>query len=359
MLMGRVLDRYVTREFLRLFTVFVLAAPMLFILGDLTDNIDKYMDRGLSGQAIALGYVFQFPLFMLYSFPIASLIATIFTVGNMTRHSEMAAAKAGGISFYRVLAPLPLLGIGLTFVGLILSEIVPPAEQARARIQEDTLSQRQARTDFVYRSREGYVYAIRFLDVERGIIDGLSIHRQGDEKKNPTVSIIADQATYDPKKGWTLLNGYERELLGRGKEKARQFDELNNGQFRETPEELLAEPKEPEEMRYQELGEFIETMRRSGAEPRDLMVERAQKIAIPVATLIIMLFAAPLANTSSRGGPAYGMGISLGITVMYLMAFRLSAAAGATGALQTDVAAWLPNLVLLLASFFLLAKVRT
>jgi lipopolysaccharide export system permease protein len=358
MLLRRALDRYVTSEFLRLFTLFVLAAPLLFILGDLTDNIDRYMDRGLSLRVIGLGYVYQFPLFMLYSFPIASLIATIFTVGNMTRHSEMAAAKAGGVSFYRVLAPLPILGIGLTVIGLALSEIVPPAEQARARIHGEKQRQRSARTDFVYRSRTGYVFAVRFLDVERGRMDGLAIHRQGDEKENPTISIVADEATYDPKTGWTLINGYERELMGPGKEIARRFQEKKT-EFRETPEELLAEPKEPEEMRYQELGQFIETMRRSGVEPRDLMVERAQKIAIPVATLIIMLFAAPLANSSSRGGPAYGMGISLGITIMYLMAFRLSAAAGATGALPTDLAAWLPNLVLLVASGVLIVRVRT
>lgn len=358
MLMRRVLDRYVTREFLRLFILFIIAAPLLFVLGDLTDNIDRYMDRGLTLRNIGLGYIYQFPLFMLYSFPIAALIATIFTVGNMTRHSEMAAAKAGGISFYRVLAPLPILGIVLTFAALALSEVVPVGEQARRRVHGEKRRETGARQDFVYRSRDGSVYAIRFLDVERGRIDGLTIHKQGDEVKNPTISIIADEATYDARTGWKLMNGYERKLMAGGIETGRPFTEMKTT-LRETPEELLAEPLEPEEMRYAQLGDFIETMQRSGVEPRDLMVERAQKIAIPVATLIIILFAAPLANTSSRGGPAYGMGISLGITIMYLMAFRLSAAAGATGALPTQVAAWLPNIVLLIASGFLLTRVRT
>ena len=358
MLMGRVLDRYVTREFLRLFTLFVLAVPLLFIIGDLTDNIDRYMDKNLSLQSVGLGYIYQFPLFMLYSFPIAALIGTVFTVNSMTRHSEMTAAKAGGVSFFRVLGPLPLLGVLLTGVALFLSEVVPVAEQARARVMGEKRGERQARADFVYRSREGNVYAIRFLDVERGHIDGLNVHRQGDEKKNPTISIVADEAKYDAKTGWTLYNGYERELMGPGKETGKRFAEKRSV-LRETPEELLAEPKEPEEMRYAELGEFIETMQRSGVEPRDLMVDRAQKIAIPVATLIIILFGAPLANTSARGGPAYGIGVSLGITVLYLMAFRLSAAAGATGALPTNVAAWLPNLVFLVAAFGMIFRVKT
>ena len=354
----RVLDRYVTREFMRLFILFVIAAPSLFILGDLTDNLDKYMDKHLSTGAIGLGYVYRFPEFMLYSFPIAALIATIFTVGNLTRYSEMAAAKAGGVSFYRVLSPLPLLGILLTFAGLALAEIVPIAEQARATVMKEKDQMRGARTNFVYRSVDGDVFTIRFLDVERGRIEGVTMNRQGNETKDPTVSIVAAEALYNAKTGWILHNGYERKLMGPGKETARYFDTLKIN-LRESPVDLLAQPKEPNEMRYKELGAFIETMRRSGAEPLGLMVDQAQKIAIPVATLIIILFAAPLANTSSRGGPAYGLGISLLITVLYLMAFRLCAAAGATGAMPTNLAAWLPNILLMLAAMGLLTRVRT
>lgn len=358
MIGARILDRYVTREFLRLFILFVVCTPMLFVLSDLTDNIDTYMERKLTVPRVLFAYVYRFPQFMLWAFPIAALIATIFTVGNMTRHSEMAAAKAGGISFYRVLAPLPILGILLTLAGLVLTEIVPGAQRTWAHVIGDKKDHIGARTDFVFRSRQGGIYAIRFLDVERARIDGLTIHRQGDEVKNPTVIIVADEATYDEKKGWVLHNGYKRELMGPGREIAEPFTELVPGLY-ESPLDLLAEPKDPEEMRYQELGDFIDTMKRSGAEPRKLMVDQAQKIAIPFATLIIILFAAPLANTSPRGGAAYGIGISLGITVVYLMAFRLAAAAGASGTLEPNLAAWLPNLVLLAATVGIFTKVRT
>jgi lipopolysaccharide export system permease protein len=355
----KVLDRYVIREFLRLFILFAISAPVLFILGDVTDNIDTFMDRELSMQNIALGYLYQMPEFVFYSFPIAALIATIFTVSNMTRHSEMAAAKAGGVSFYRVLLPLPLLGILLTIVALFISELTPIAGARRAELHGERQSRQQARTEFVYRAQGGAVYAIHLLDTERNRIDGLAVHRQGDEKTVPTVSISANEATYSPQTGWTLNNGYLRFLRGRGNESTMRFDQLRPTHFRETPEQLLAVPKEPEEMRYAELGRFIDIMQRSGAEPLKLMVERAQKIAIPVATLIIILFAAPLANTTSRGGPAYGIGISLGITILYLMLFRLSAAAGATGTLPTTLAAWLPNFLFLAAAAVLITRVRT
>ena len=359
MIGARVLDRYVTREFVRLFTLFVFSAPMLFILGDVTDNIDTYMDRGLTLRAVGLGYVYQFPLFMLYSFPIAALIATIFTVSNMTRHSEMSAAKAGGISFYRVLAPLPLLGIVLTFVGMGLSEIAPIGEQARARVHHEKRGQRAARTDFVYRAREGHTYSIRLLDVERNRINGLMLQRQGDEVRNATTIIVAQEALFDPKKGWTLRNGYARLLLGRGNESSFHFESLQTPAFDETPDKLLAVPKEPEEMGYRELGEFIEAIERSGGSSAELAVDRAQKLALPIATLIIILFAAPLANQAPRGGAAYGVGISLAVTIFYLMLFKVAGAAGESGVMPAVVAAWLPNGIFAVAAAGLLARVRT
>ena len=50
----RTLDRYVAREFLRLFILFVLAAPMLFVIGDWTDNVGRYSERGLTIELEAL-----------------------------------------------------------------------------------------------------------------------------------------------------------------------------------------------------------------------------------------------------------------------------------------------------------------
>ena len=356
--MIRILDRYVSREFMRLFLLFSIAAPILFVLGDLTDNLDKYIDRGLSAQAVALSYVYQFPLFVLYSFPIASLIATIFTVNAITRHSELAAAKAGGISFWRLLAPLPLLGIVLTFVALGLSELVPITTRMRSELLGDKQREQFARTDFVYRGADGFAYEIRRLDLEQKRITGFIMEREGSEPERPSVHVKAEQADWDSTGTWRLMNGQLRLLMG-DKERHFAFTQLVPTRMLETPEQLLAIPKDPEEMRYQELGEFIQVLQRSGGNPRELMADRAEKIAVPVATLIIILFGAPLANSSHRGGAAYGIGIALGITVTYLMLFRIFHAAASAGSINPTLAAWTPNGLVMLAAAVLTVRVKT
>lgn len=355
----RLLDRYVAGEFLRLFTLFALSAPVLFILGDLTDQLDNYLDQGLTTQQVALSYLYQLPLFVLYSFPIAALIATVFTLSNMTRHSEVAAAKAGGISFFRLTAPLPLLGLLLTVGALGLSELVPITNRMRSEAIGETESGRTSRSDFVYRSASGRVFSIRQLNVRSGHIRGVVVEREGDEPNIPGIHVVARSASYTEDTGWTLENGYVRLFAGPTVERSFRFERMRPLHFTETPDELLAEPREPEDMGYAELGRFIENLERSGGRPLELKVERAQKIALPLATLVIILFAAPLATSSHRSGPAYGVGISLAITIVYLMLLKVAGAAGATGALPPMLAAWLPNLAFLVAAGVMMTRVRT
>jgi lipopolysaccharide export system permease protein len=354
------LDRYIAKEFLRLFVLFALCAPLLFVLGDLTDHLDTYMDHGLGAQQVLMGYLYQMPMFILWSFPIAALIATVFTVNRLTRYSEVTAAKAGGVSFHRLVRPLPVLGIFLTFAGLGLAELVPITTRLRAEVMgEKKRDFGEARSDFVYRTEDGHVYSIRRLDVQSGRMERVAMEREGDEPRVPGVYAVANNATYARGRGWMLYGGYMRLFAGPGKESTFQFARMQPTQFSETPEQLLAQPKETDEMSYRELGHFIRILEHSGGKPFSLLVKQAQRIAIPVATFIIILFGAPLATSAQRGGAAYGIGISLGVTVLYMMLFKIAGAMGASGAIPPLAAAWLPNGIVLVAAVFLTARVET
>jgi lipopolysaccharide export system permease protein len=357
----RTLDRYVAREFLRLFALFALAAPILFVLGHWTDNLDSFSEKGLPLGGVALGYLFMLPQFILWSFPIASLIATVFTVSSMTRHSEMAAAKAGGISFHRVTLVLPLLGALLTLTGLVLTELVPLGIRRSAELHGEKSGFSAARTDFVYRGEDGSVYGVRRIDVASGRIYGITMENEGDGATRPSTHTYAREAAWDSLTGsWTIIDGQFRIFAPGAPERLLKFEKLIPTHLRETPEELLVDPKEPEEMRYAEMDRFIRALERSGGKPYQLMFSRAEKIAIPVATLIVILFGAPLlAGTSARSGPAYGIGVSLGITIVYLMMFRLANAFGAAGTIPPGFAAWIPNGFFTAGALVLMGRVRT
>jgi lipopolysaccharide export system permease protein len=365
--MLRTIDRYVAREFMRLFGIFITSAPLLFVLGDWTDNVGRYSEQGIPVGRVALSYLYQMPLFISWSFPVAALIATVFTVSNMTRHAELTAAKAGGISFFRALRVLPVLGVLLTAVALALTEVVPVTTALKKEVLgEVEVLTGDMRHEFVYSGPDGHVYTIRRLsagnETTPATLGGITIERAAPRSPDGVeyAHISARAGTWDRESGWTLEDGYYRTFAAAaGAERTFRFRQLRLASFTETPEQLMARAKDPEEMRYGELGTFIETIERSGTAPLKLKVERAQKIAIPAATLVIILFGAPLANSSPRGGAAYGIGVSLGITVFYMMLFRITGAAGAAGTIDPAHAAWAPNVLFVFAALVLLWRVRT
>lgn len=357
----KILDRYVVREWLRVFLVTLLGFPILVIVIDLTDNMGKYLSRGIPKGVVALSYVFDLPDKMFLVLPVAVLFATVFTVGALGRYSELTAAKASGISFHRMVRPL-FVAAAIAFVlGLAIGEVAPVAASRRLELLgERAIRSNTARYNFVYRADRGWVYAIRSLSLETREMRDVILEREGTGAEYPTIVLAAQHAVFgDSAPRWTMHRGVLRYLAGQAEEVAFQFDSMRTPVLQERPADLLAEPKAPNEMRYAELGRYVDALARSGSDAKKLRVERALKIAIPFTCLLIALFGAPLAISSPRGGAAWGVAVSLGTTFIVLLAFQLSKAVGAGGVLPPVLAAWLPNIVVGAAAVVLLRRAQT
>jgi lipopolysaccharide export system permease protein len=355
----KILDRYLARQFLVTYILLTLGLPFLFLITDLTDQLGGYLDRGLALRAVALSYVYYMPQLIFWGMPIAALVATIFTIGNMTRHQEVAAAKAGGISFYRIAAPVFVLALVLSAAAVGVGEVVPNANRKRA----ETLGERERvissfRMNLVFRTEDGTTLSASRLNADAREMANVLLENR-DEADSLWVSRSASTAYWDSGTGWTLVDGYVRMVEDEGQETALKFLSLRAPDLKEEPEELLATAKEPEEMRYRELERFIQTIDRSGGSSAEFRVHLAQKLSLPLAILVIVLFGAPLATTSSRGGTAFGVGISLAVTMAYLMLFKVGEAVGGSGAVNPMVAAWAPNFLFFIGGLVLLWRVRT
>lgn len=357
----RLLDRYVLGTWLKLFAITVVGFPLISILINLTDTLNKLLDRGLTFRQIAVSYVYSVPENVFLIMPAAVLFATVFTVGTMGRHSEITAAKASGRSFHRLVRPIFVASALVALLAVVVGELAVGATARMGELQKaDQARSLLGRVNFVYRADAGWVYAIRSLDLDARRLEGLVLERQGRGPDYPSLVISADSATWSDSLGaWRLWGGTSRVIDGPRRQATFRFRTLRLAQMRETPAELLAEPKAPEEMRYAELGRYISTLERSGNDASKLEVDRALKLAIPAACLVIALFAAPLAMTTPRSGAAMGIAISLGTTVTYLMLAQIARAVGAGGVIDPTLAAWLPNAVFLLAALVLLRRVRT
>jgi lipopolysaccharide export system permease protein len=356
----RPLDRYVFSEFWKIFIATVVGFPLLLIIFDITDNLDKYLAQKLPPTNIALSYVYSLPDYMFMILPAGVLFATVFSIGSLTRHSEITAAKASGVSFYRFIAPIFLGAAIATVAGLVLGEITPRANRRKlALLETQKFSTANERYNFAYSAEGGRVYKIQALHVERNSIDGLTIERKGSGPAYPSYILNSGSAQYNPHIGWKLAKGTMHVLTDSMFNITYSFDSLRDAHFVERPKELTVASRAPTDMEYRELGRFIEAMERSGGDVNELKVERMLKIVIPVTSLVILLFGAPLATSNQRGGAAYGIGISLGTTVIFVMLVQMTKAIGGHGMLPAELAAWVPSIFFGVLGLILFARVRT
>src|SRR5437762_95010 len=358
----RPLDRYVFVEFWKIFVSTALGFPLLLVVIDLTDNLNKYLSRNLPRKNIIMSYVYWLPDSMFMVLPAAVLFATVFSIGGFTRHSEITAAKASGISFYRLIAPILLGAILACGLDLALGEVVPITNQRRADLLEEKSAAmtQTTRYNFAFAGEYGRVYKIGSLNTGLGTMDQAQIERKGSGVDYPTYVLTARNARYDAHHGWTLGGGYMEVVPDTTPTTfAVSFDSLRDRRFTERPVEMMAKPRSPEEMRYEELTRFIRAQERSGSDANLMRVERALKIAIPATCIIIALFGAPLATSSQRGGSAYGIAVSLATTMIFLLLIQMTRAVGAKGVIPPDLAAWIPSMLFGLVGLILMARVRT
>lgn len=331
----------------------------MLIIIDITDNLDTYLSRQLGFGRIALSYIYWLPDSMFMVLPAAVLFATVFSIGSLTRHSEISAAKASGISFYRLIAPLFAGAVLAAIAGLILGELAPHTTKRRLELLEtQKFADESQRYNFAFAGENGRVYKIGALHVNNAAIEGLVIERKGSGPDYPTY-IVTGATALHARTGWTVRNGAMHVAQDSLHNVTYAFDSLRDRRFTEKPQDLTASPKAPAEMDYRELGRFINALERSGSEVNSLKVERMLKIAIPITSLVILMFGAPLATSTQRGGAAYGVGISLATTVIFLMLIQLTKAFGAKGFIPPELAAWIPSIVFGCIGVVLMAKVRT
>src|ERR1700730_10277670 len=100
-----ILDRYVAREVLAPFAMGVAVLTFALVTGKLLKLIDMVVNHGVSvGEILGL-IAFIMPAFLELTFPMAVLLGVLLGFGRMSGDREMIAARACGISLYRIAMP--------------------------------------------------------------------------------------------------------------------------------------------------------------------------------------------------------------------------------------------------------------
>ncbi len=358
-----ILDRYVVRLFTLVFGLVVASGISLFVIFDLSENIDDIL-KNKAGASVILNYYKYLSLQMFYDIaPIIVLVTTLMTFSLLARTNEITACKALGMSLYRL--ALPALAAALLvsgFCGYLESSVLPASNEKVAKLKDRIKGKVTPRTyrraDHQWLFGQGrYIYNYLHYDPQQPSLQRLQVF-DFDERHRLTRRLYADSARYIGG-AWLFNDGWTRSFQGVEVMGYKRFQQPMVGKNFETPEYFDSEIRPPEQMRYGELKEYIQELKESGQAVPELQVELQNKIAFPVVSFIMAIVALPFSFRLGRQGALYGIGLSVVLGMVFLAIFVFFMKMGQAGALPPTVAVWSPSAVFSLLSAYLFLGVRS
>ncbi|HEY2294467.1 MAG TPA: LPS export ABC transporter permease LptF [Thermoanaerobaculia bacterium] len=358
------MDRYVSRLFSWVFLLVVLSGVSLFIIFDLSENFDEILKHKV-GSGVVLSYYKYLSLQMFYDIaPIVVLVATLLTFSLLSRTNEITAAKALGMSLYRLSLPAVAVALVVTvFCGYLESWVLPASNEKVAKLKDRIKGKVTARTyrraDHQWLFGQGrYIYNYIHYDPRQASLQRLQVF-DFDDQHRLARRLFSESTRYVGDDAWVFNNGWARSFQGVDVTAYTRFPEPKIVRFPETPAYFDSEIRPPEQMRYGELKGYIQELKESGQSVPELQVQLEEKIALPVASLIMSLVALPFAFRLGRQGALYGIGVSLVLGIAFMAVYAFFTKMGAAGALPPSVAVWSPAAVFSLLSGYLFLGVRT
>jgi len=368
------LDVYVARQYLGVFAVSFCALVGIFYIATLIDLADKLLG-GVTSTGVMLRYFyFATPQYVYYIIPMAALVATLVTIGLLTKNSELIVMRACGVSLYR--SALPLLLFGLVFSGVlfelqerVLAESNREAQRLNAIMRGYPVQMVGVLNRQWIVGKNGDIYHYQAFDQLRNQFTQLSAYHLGEGAFRLDRLTYAGDVTLARQDGedsftWVAHNGWTRVFTSAGARKAstsgvkyEPFTDLPLSL--EPPVYFKTDDPDADRMTFSELKGYIAELQASGYHVIPYKVALQQKLAFPFVAIIMTLLAVPFAVTTGRSGAIYGIGVGLVLAIIYRTALSLFGALGSGGWIDPTLAAWAPNILFGAAAAYLLLTVRT
>jgi LPS export ABC transporter permease LptF/LPS export ABC transporter permease LptG len=366
------LDGYIAKLYLRILVMTTVGILGLFYISTFMDLSDKLF-KGQTSVGMILEYLFwQTPQYLQYIIALAILLASLVTIGLLTKNSELIVMRACGISIYRTALPMVAFALGGSAALFAMEESVLGAANQRADQLNHVIRTGQPQAANVLNRKwlvgsNGEVYHYQYYDARNRALNSLAVFEFDPTTHDLRSRTFVQRATYAPVNGpqgeeslWRLDLGWRREFDGKAEGGKFPYQRLENTTARfERADYFVTEAREPELMNFTQLRAYIRELSASGYNVLGQQVGLHRKIAFPLVTLVMTLIAVPFAVTTGRRGAMYGIGVGIVLALVYWTMLSIFAAFGEGGLISPMLAAWAPNIVFGAAAAYLLLTVRT
>ena len=354
------LDRYISRLYLRVAGLSFLGLLGLFYISTFIDRSDKIFKGKATPALVGELLIWLTPQFIYYVIPIAALLSVLVTYGILARTSELTVMKACGVSLYRSALSVVFLSLMFSGVLFVLEQHVMAQANRRAEVIDARIKDRPPKTLNVLQRRwvtkGDSFYHNGHYDSEKRQMFELTLFKIKPNTWELTSQTFVRSASFrndawEGNAGWRLdFTTTPAIWTPIGKQPLPEM---------EPPQYFATEPPEPQFMDVGELRRYIGELRTSGFNVVPATVELQRKLAFPLVTVVMALLAIPFGVGAGRHGALYGIGLGIVIALSYWILISAFVAIGRSGLLPPHLAAWTPNVLVAGIAAYLMLRART
>jgi lipopolysaccharide export system permease protein len=360
-----ILFRYILREYAKIFLMCFAGLLTIYLVIDFFEKIRRFLRYDVSILPLLSYFALKIPAISYQIAPLAILMATLLTLGLLSRSNEITAMRSCGISLAWISSPFLVFATAVAVVLLWFSStVIPLASELAEQIR---LVQIEKKTEpFTVKAAQPWarISADGLMQVNEIGVGGTTIRGVRLFHFDPAFRLDrmteAAEAQYTPQ-GWRLLNGNERRF--------RLDSTVEMSPFTDLPVDLPLIPEDfatslsgdSETMTFRAIRDYVGRFRHSGFSFTRLLTDYYGRLAFPFVTVIMVLvgIALSLRRSGVRGGSmAVGIGQAFLVGFCYWTVHSIAIALGRGGLLSPMLAGWMANALFASFGLYLLLKVR-
>lgn len=355
---------YIIKEIFPIFFIGLMTFTIILLMDKLLKLIELFVTRGVSLSQMLMLFLFISPSFLIFTIPMAFLLATLLSFGRLSGDSEIIAFKASGLSLYQLYLPVLFLSIGAYLLTFVL--VIYGLPWGNRGFKATLYLMAQTKADVEIKERifndvfDGFVLYVDKVPLQGKKMEGILIYDERDKEKVNTIFAREGYLVSNPKSQEVvlrLLNGDIHRFEPRTN--IYQKMQFNTYDLRlELAKTLAAMGKKlrEHEMSIDDIKEKMEKKKAAGKDATPQEVELHKRYAIPFSCLVFGLLGVPLGIQPRRSGRSYGFVISLFILLFYYISLTASEIFAIKKTIPPFLAGWTPNILFGILGIYLLIQ---
>lgn len=353
--MLKILDRYILSELIKPFFAGIGAFIIIMLSNTLFLYADLIVRNGIPVDTVAVLLLYNMPAIMVVTFPVAYLFSTLLVLGRFAKDTEITAFRACGISFIRIILPILIIALIISYIGYWFNEtVVPWANQQCVVIYKDMMVKQPIppiKENYFFKDASNRYFYIGKINRTVNLLQNILIL---DQIKSGYPQIITAKYANREKTKWVLKDGMVRKFNGKGYisyECKFVFMEI---QLNLDPNVFFSDQKSVQELSTGDALKEINKLSSQGVDIKAMMVDFHIKYSLPLATFFAALIAAPIGVRFSRMGSYIGVSASIALIFVWYVLYSYGRELGSVGAIPPFIGAWIHNFIFGLVGIIML-----